>query len=287
MDWREEYRELGFIIVENALSHALIEGHLEETTALLRQYGAFDSATNAALPMAVDDELMVAMRYLHQRGEITRRLLSSRIISSILGQLFDAKPVLGFGRSALWQTDAMRAHVDTCFRSPDPPYSICRTWCALEDIHQDSGRFYLVPGAHRSLTPRLCAEVLDERADLLALFERLPDSPELWRRLHNQAWPLVSAKVAERIAPDERIALELKKGDVVFFNPAVAHGAFACADPSFTRKMMLCEWTAPRASGFERCETPALRREHVRAISARRDNLIDIRPILAVRAASR
>lgn len=287
MDWREEYRELGFIVVESALSHALIDAHVVEATALLRQFGVFDSTTIAALPMAADDELMVAMLYLHRGGEVTRRLLASQIIRSILRQLFDAEPALAFGRSALWQPEDMRAHVDTAFRSPDPPYSICRTWCALEDIHPDSGRFYLVPGTHRSLAPRLCAEVLEERADLLALFEELPNSPELWRRLHNQAWPLVSARVAERIEPDQRIAFDLKKGDVVFFNPAVAHGAYACADPGLTRKMMLCEWTAQRASGFERSEPPALLRDPARAILAQRDNLIDIRPILAARAASR
>lgn len=287
MDWREEYSDLGFIVVENVLSYALIDAHLVEATALLREYGAVDASTMAALPMATDDALMVAMLDLHQRGEIARRLLASPIIRSILRQLFEAKPVLAFARSALWQPEDMLAHVDTAFRSPDPPYSICRTWCALEDIHPDSGRFYLVPGTHRSLAPRLCSEVLNERADLLALFEQLADAPESWRRLHNLAWPFVSAKVAERIEPDERIALDLKKGDVVFFNPAVAHGAFACTDARLTRKMMICEWTAQRASGFERGEPFASPRAHARAISAQQNNLIDIRPILAARAASR
>lgn len=287
MDWREEYSGLGFIVVENVLSHDLIDAHLANVAALMRAHGVVDLATFTALPTLTDYKLMAAMLDLHRRAEFVQGLLASAVIPSILRQLFDAEPSLAFGRSGFWQPEDMRAHVDTVFRSPDPPYSICRTWCALEDIHPDSGRFFLVPGTHRSLTPRLCGEILAERADLLGLFERLADAPDLWRRLHNQAWPFVSARVADRIAPDQKIALDLRKGDVVFFNPALAHGAFPCADPGLTRKMMICEWTAQRASGFERSGPPASRQIHARAVPARRGNLIDIRPILAARAASR
>ncbi len=287
MDWREEYSRLGFIVVENALSHDHVDAHLAAVADLLRAYGVVDAATQAALSMAVDHKLMTAMLDLHRRGGDSRRLLASPIIRSILRQLFDAEPVLSFGRSALWQPEDIVAHVDTAFRSPDPPYSICRTWCALEDIHPGSGRFFLAPRTHRSLAPRLCGEVLAERPDLLALFAQLGEAPELWRRLHNQAWPFVSAKVAARIKPHERIALDLKKGDVVFFNPALAHGALACAEPGLTRKMMICEWTAGRASGFERWAPVTTYSAHAQAVSAPQSNLIDIRLILAARAAVR
>ncbi|WP_026606903.1 phytanoyl-CoA dioxygenase family protein [Methylocapsa acidiphila] len=287
MNWREEYSSLGFIVVEGALSHDLIDGHLAEVEALLREYGATDAATFASLAPQADDRLMTAMLYLHRRGDSAGNLLHGPIIRSILRQLFGGEPSLGFARSAFWQPERVRAHVDTIFRSPDPPYSVCRTWCALEDIHPDSGLFYLVPGAHRALAPRLCGELLSERPDLAALFDRLGEEPELWRRLHNQAWPFVSAKVESRVKPHERFAPQLKKGDVVFFNPAIAHGAFASADPRLTRKMMLGEWTVKHPAGAEYFAPLAARAARARLSPARKDNLIDIRPILAARSETR
>ncbi len=248
MDWREQYRDRGFIICKNALPQDLIDAHVAQVEALSRKFGVVDAASLAALPMKADDELMAAMLDLHKRSETARRLIFNRIAQSILRQLFEAAPALAFARSALWEPGDTPAHVDTAFRSPDPPYAICRTWCALEDIHPDSGRFYLLPGTHRTLVPRLCGEVLGERPDLLALARRIADDPSAWRRLFGRAWPLVNAKVAERIDGNAKVSFELNRGDVIFFNPAVAHGAMPCADPRLTRKMMICEWTTQEAA---------------------------------------
>jgi ectoine hydroxylase-related dioxygenase (phytanoyl-CoA dioxygenase family) len=192
--------------------------------------------------------------------------------------------MLAMARSALWEPGDMRAHVDTAFRSPDPPYSICRTWCALEDIHPDSGCFYLVPGTHRTLTPHLCREVLDEKPDLEALSRQVGIDPRNWFRLHGRGWSYVSAKVADRIEPRARKRFDLRKGDVIIFNPAVAHGTFPCSNPALTRKMMVCEWTVEECAGFEIRKSPAL---HAAEPDLRQGNLIDITNILAERAAAR
>lgn len=277
MDWREKYRDRGFIICKNALRPDLIDAHITQVAALSRKFGVVDASTLAALPRKADDELEAAMLDLHHRSEIARRLIFNRIAGAILRQLFEAEPELVFARSALWEPGDMRAHVDTAFRAPDPPYSVCRTWCALEDIHPDSGRFFLVPGTHRSLLPRLCDEVLGERPDLLALSRRLADEPNAWGRLFDRAWPLVNAKVADRIDGNAKISFNLEKGDVIFFNPAVAHGVLACANARLTRKMMICEWTTKEAS---RQGDPAPHlRESSQANSIWRDDPIDLTPI--------
>ncbi len=284
MDWREEYRDKGYIIVDNVLPHAWIDAHLREVDALLRRHGVTDSRTFSTLPQARDDELMNAMLALHGRAPASQQLVGHRVIRAILRQLFHAEPSLSMARSALWSPTAMRAHVDTAFRSPDPPYSVCRTWCALEDIHADSGRLYLVPGTHRTLTPQLCREVLDERPDLQSLFEQVADDPSAWFRLLGRGWSYVSAKVADRIDPKARVSFDLRKGDIVFFNPAVAHGTLACRDPSLTRKMMVCEWTAEEGSRQATPRAPASRRLVHADIEV--GNLVDLCTIRAERAAA-
>jgi ectoine hydroxylase-related dioxygenase (phytanoyl-CoA dioxygenase family) len=179
----------------------------------------------------------------------------------------------------------MPAHVDTAFRSPDPPYSVCRMWCALEDIHPDSGRLYLVPGTHRTITPHLCREVLDERPQLQALFARIADEPDAWYRLLARGWPYVSAKVPDHIDPKAKVSFDLRKGDVVFFNPAVAHGTLACSNPTLTRKMMVCEWAVAEPE-TEVCE-PLAPRHRAEIDGARRGNLVDLVSIRAARASAR
>jgi phytanoyl-CoA hydroxylase len=284
MDWRDEYRDKGFIIVDNVLPHALIDAHLVEVAALLRRHGVTDSRSYATLPPAREDELMGAILELHRHAATTRRLVYHRGIRAILRQLFAAEPMLAMARSALWEPGNMRAHVDTAFRSPDPPYSVCRTWCALEDIHPDSGCFYLVPGTHRTLTPHLCREVLDEKPDLEALSRQVGIDPRNWFRLHGRGWSYVSAKVADRIEPRAKMSFHLRKGDVIIFNPSVAHGTLPCTDPSLTRKMMVCEWTVDMGAGLQPRMPPT---SHQRVEqNCRRGNLIDITTLLAARAAS-
>lgn len=266
------------------LPHALIEAHLREVTALLRRHDATTAKAYAALPPAREEDLMTAMLELHRRADPTRRLLAHWVVHAIPRQLFAAEPIVTMARSALWAPTDMKAHVDTAFRSPDPPYSICRTWCALEDIHPDSGRLFLVPGTHRTLTPHLCREVLDERPELQNLFEQVADEPNAWFRLLGRGWSYVSAKVADRIDPKAMVSFDLRKGDVVFFNPAVAHGTLACTDPSLTRKMMVCEWTAAEGTRHLLPRWPASRR-HARPDLHLAD-LVDLGAVRAERAAS-
>lgn len=283
MDWREEYRDKGFVVVDNVLPHGVIDAHILEVAALMRRHGAIDSRTFSALPSSREDELMSANLDLHRRSESALRLVHHRVVRAILRQLFDAEPILAMARSGLWETGDMRAHVDTAFRSPDPPYSVCRTWFALEDIHPDSGCFYLVPGTHRTLTPHLCREVLDERPELQVLAAQAEADPRTWFRLHGRGWSYVSAKVADRIAPRSKVSPRLAKGDMIIFNPSVAHGTLPCADARLTRKMMVCEWTI-EDSGFDARWTR--RPTGLAEPRPRSGNLVDITPLLAARTAS-
>lgn len=285
MGWREEYRDKGYIVVDNVLPHDLIDTHLAAVASLSRRHGVKDARSYATLSPEGEDALLSAMLDLHHGAEVTRRLVAQPVLRAILRQLFDAEPVLTMARSALWERGDMRAHVDTAFRSPDPPYSVCRTWCALEDIRPGSGCFYLVPSTHRTLTPHLCREVLDERPELRRLSDEVLDDPSSWFRLHGRAWSYVSAKVADRIIPAAKVSPRLNKGDVVFFNPAVAHGTLPRADPFLTRKMMVCEWTAAEPVSRHRLQAPAVPDRLDLDFAA--GNLVDLASVRAARAASR
>ncbi|ACB94432.1 phytanoyl-CoA dioxygenase family protein [Beijerinckia indica] len=254
-DWREDFSAQGYVICKNILPPDLIDDHVKQVAALCTRYGVVDTASLAALPIETDDQFMQAMLDLHYRNELARKLIFNRIMRHMLSELFGDEPILSFARSSLWEPGNMRAHVDTAFRSPDAPYSVCRTWCALEDIDPESGRFYLIPGSHRTLVPRLCDEVLEENPELLALSQKISEEPASWWRLFARGWPKVNAKVPERIDGNAKLSFDMKKGDVIFFNPALVHGTVDCLNSNGTRKVMICEWTtraAWAASGFSR-----------------------------------
>lgn len=283
MDWLAEYCDRGFVVFDNLLPPDLIDAHVAEVTGLLAKYGVRDSASLRRLDMGADDALMLDMLVLHRQSTVAGELIHQRIVRALLRDLFQAEPVLSMARSSLWEPGNMRAHVDTAFRSPEPPYCICRTWCALEDIDPRAGNFYLVPGTHRSLMPRLYKEVLAEKPELLALAQQAEADPSLWFRLHSRGWPLVNAKVPDRIDANCKTSFELKKGDVVIFNPAMAHGTLACEDKTLSRRMMVCEWTTQEAYAREYRRQPP----PAEIPSFEPANLIDIRPHLAARSAAR
>jgi ectoine hydroxylase-related dioxygenase (phytanoyl-CoA dioxygenase family) len=246
VDWLDNFRDQGFIVLRNILPHDLIDIHTAQMTGLCARHGVIDRESLAKmLEAAEDDDLMTAMLQVHQRDKTAQALIREAVLDEHLTRLLGGDPVLVSARSQLWEMGNMRAHIDTAFRSPEPPYFVGRTWCALEDIHPESGRFYLVPQTHRTLVPKLCAEVLDKRPDLRALHELAATDPHARHQLLTRAWPLVVAKVADHVRPEDKYVPNLRKGDVIIFNPAIAHGTMACTDRSQTRKMMVCEWASP------------------------------------------
>jgi ectoine hydroxylase-related dioxygenase (phytanoyl-CoA dioxygenase family) len=284
MNWLEEYRDCGFVVFANLLPADLIDAHVAQVAALLHKFGVTDGHSLASLQPEADDALMVDMLALHRNSATASQLIHQPIVSALLRQLFQAEPVLSMARSALWEPGNMRAHIDTAFRSPEPPYSVCRAWCALEDIDPCAGNFYLVPGTHRSLTPRLCNEVLEEKPEIEALARQAEADPNLWFRLHARGWPLVSAKVPDRIDANYKTSFDLKKGDVIIFNPALAHGTLACEDMTLSRKMMVCEWTTKEAYARE-YKPRRIRAAEILPIAPAQP--IDIRPYIAARSATR
>jgi len=247
MNWLEEYSDQGFVVFSNLLPHSMIDAHVAEVTRLFHKHGATNSASFSGLPEPAANALMAEMAYFHLESEPVFELVHHRILRTLLRQLFQAEPLLSMARNSFWETGNTRAHVDTAFRSPEPPYNICRTWCALEDIDPRAGNFYLLPGTHRTLTPRLCKEVIDEDPGIAVLAQQAEADPNSWFRLHGRGWPRVNGKIPSRIDANCKTSFDLKKGDVILFNPALAHGTLACEDQTLSRKMMLCEWSTPEA----------------------------------------
>jgi phytanoyl-CoA hydroxylase len=82
-------------------------------------------------------------------------------------------------------------------------------WFALEDIHEDAGRFYVVPGSHQ------LPFVENSSLDINKYIKTVED------------WS--AANEAKRVAP------ALNKGDALFWNSRTIHGALPTRDERRSR----------------------------------------------------
>ena len=120
---------------------------------------------------------------------------SHRLVQSMLFDLNTATP----------------PHQDWWYVDSVPHGNLVAGWVALEDIHEEAGRFYVMAGSHRCTFH----ESGLPHSEWLARIRRYVDEhPEL---LH---------------APG------LKKGDVLFWNSRTIHGSLLTIDVSFSRKSL-------------------------------------------------
>lgn len=125
--------------------------------------------------------------------------------------------VTGYGKHNLMQSmlfDANAAtppHQDWWYLDSVPNGKLLGAWIALEDIHEDAGRFYVMPG-----TQNVCLHEAN-----------LPHSEWLvrLRKYMNEHADNISAPA-------------LKRGDVLFWNSRTIHGALETRDQKYSRKSL-------------------------------------------------
>ena len=104
-------------------------------------------------------------------------------------------------------------HQECWYLDTIPNGHLIIAWIALEDIHEKAGRFYVLPKTDRLDFHRDTPNI--SHSEWLAKIKKYVDS--------NQS---------QITAPD------MKKGDVIFLNSNIIHGALPTVDPSFSRKSM-------------------------------------------------
>lgn len=107
-------------------------------------------------------------------------------------------------------------HQDHYYLDASNPGSMIAAWYALEDIHEDAGCFFVLPGSHKGrVISREDAKQFtnhdDYRKEILSLIEN---------------------------SDFEYKAFPLAKGDVLFWHPYTIHGAYKNVNPHYSRKSL-------------------------------------------------
>lgn len=117
-------------------------------------------------------------------------------------------------------------HQDHYYLDTNPPGNLIGTWYALEDIHPESGCFFVVPGSHKGpVISRKNSSSKKEGINAL-----VSDHDQMRKKITN----LIREKNYEYKA------FLLDKGDVLFWHPYTIHGAYNNKNPQFSRKSEYC-----------------------------------------------
>ena len=179
---------------------------------------------------------------LHQKFPELLELASNRKVLNFLRWAFSDDPIV-FGSLNFDKGSQQDAHIDAIFFWPEPSYSMCGCWVALEDIHIDAGPLFYISNSH-SWPFNHSEDVISSYPQLAEkrLIAQSPDYPadkkaEIAAELGN-AWTEEFKKLEkERCA--QRIPLSLKAGDVVFWHSLLAHGGMPRFDPTLSRKSVV------------------------------------------------
>lgn len=151
-------------------------------------------------------------------SEAAKQIACGDRIMKALSQLTD------FNSFNLMQTMIFDANTETCphqdwwYIDSVPNGHLIAAWIALEDIDEKAGRFYVLPKSMKEPN-----------------FHR--DIPNL----SHSEW-LQKIKKYTELNQDDIKAPGLKKGDVLFWNSKLIHGALPTIDPSFSRRSLTCHY---------------------------------------------
>ncbi|MGE4232992.1 MAG: phytanoyl-CoA dioxygenase family protein [Bacteriovoracia bacterium] len=113
---------------------------------------------------------------------------------------------------------ATKAHQDWFYLDTVPNGHLLAGWFALEDIQEEAGRFFVIPGSHKS--------------DFTLTENEKNSNPLYLKKLTDY----MKEHHSEIVAP------ALKKGDVLFWNSGTIHGALETKDISYSRKSLTAHY---------------------------------------------
>ncbi|MGF1588760.1 MAG: phytanoyl-CoA dioxygenase family protein [Pleurocapsa sp.] len=254
-DIKEYYQCQGYVVIKNLLSHQKIDYFIKQYEKIKRNkfFIYYSQSLHVPLRPKITPEGFIEesmervqdLKFFPSFSQAALKCLIDRQISDVLGILS------GSSSHTLWQnmffdkSTGTVEHQDHYYLDTDPPGNLIGVWYALEDIHPESGCFFVIPGSHKgSLISRKNLSLIDKKTKTI-----VPEHDQMRKKIIN----LIREKNYKYQA------LPLDKGDVLFWHPYTIHGAYQNKNTQFSRKSFTAHFYPshlPRLSA----ETPWLKR---------------------------
>ena len=188
----------------------------------------------------------VKINDFHNSSVAGKKLMTHPYIVAFLEAIFGQKVVVM--QSLVFMYGSQQpTHQDFPWVTARIPSHLAAAWIALEDIKIDSGPLYYYIGSHKMPKFDFGTGILFK-----------PDSTRS---------PLEFASYLDQTSADLKLPKEtllIKKGDVLIWHAALAHGGSQITNPDQTRKSFVCHYSTEQALPYHRHFPPHIpvRQEH-------------------------
>ncbi len=166
----------------------------------------------------------------HEHSAAARQIMFDERVVGALSAIFDAPPVAM--QSLLFEFGSeQRIHQDFPYVSAQIPSHLVGCWIALEDVDEDNGPLFYLPGSHR-------VPCFDWGGGKLIFSGRDESQVAAFEDYLEQTCAAAGL---------ERITLHAKKGDVLLWHAALAHGGSPVHDAERTRKSFVIHFSTREA----------------------------------------
>lgn len=249
---KEYYNSYGYVVVENLLSPAKIQTFLNayEKVKHSRAFVFFSQDTHLPTQPKLTPEGFIEnsmlypadLKFWRSFSQSLEECLVDESVIDALSRLTGASDHIMMQNMFFDRSTGTVEHQDHYYLDSNPPGKMVAAWYALEDIHEDAGCFFVLPGSHKG-------KVIERSSG--ANFSD-----------HDSFVKAINTLINE--GGYEYRSFPLKRGDVLFWHPYTIHGAFNNTDPRYSRKSLTAHYypshLKPLYSKDEASKPPKLRK---------------------------
>lgn len=227
---KEYYQSYGYVVVENLLNHSKIQMLIDtyEKIKYSNRFVFFSQDTHLPIRPKLTPEGFIensmlnpaSLKLWHGFSQAVEECLVDEEITNILSLLSGASSHIMMQNMFFDKSTGTVEHQDHYYLDSDPPGQMIAVWYALEDIHEDAGCFFVLPGSHKG-------KVVER--DNASNFSD-----------HDAFVKSINTLINE--GGYEYRSFPLSKGDVLFWHPYTIHGAHNNQDPRFSRKSLTAHY---------------------------------------------
>jgi phytanoyl-CoA hydroxylase len=218
------YDSHGYVVVENLLSHSKIEEFISSYDRVKSSNSFVFFSQDTHVPMKpkltpegfIENSMLnpASLKLWKKFSQSVEGCLVDEGITQVLGKLSGTLNHVMMQNMFFDKSTGTVEHQDHYYLDANPSGKMVAVWYALEDIHEDAGCFFVLPGSHKGrVVERVNGKDFSD---------------------HDTFVKEIGSLISE--GNYEYQAFPLKKGDVLFWHPYTIHGAYNNNNPQFSRK---------------------------------------------------
>lgn len=237
------WQENGYVILDQAIATTWLDQLWSEVEELIEDHEQYPVNVRIDLPeyashpvMAIKDVPETVLngpfvKFLdfHDNSVIAKKIMLHENITAFLEAVFGDK-VIGM-QSLIFKYGSQQAtHQDFAYVVSEIPSHLAASWIALEDVHIDSGPLVYYPGSHTVNKFNFGNGIFYNDQS----------------KLHPGDFANYLDKACEEAGLGKKTLL-VRKGDVLLWHAALAHGGDEIRNPALTRKSYVCHYSSDKA----------------------------------------